>query len=1248
MKTPNHVEQNCIEPETTTPAIRDGSVVATSINQCLLIVRRVWLLPLSLIGLALLLNGSLLAQTQVGTGFDGLKGTDTFWWPNDPNAAVGPNHVVEIINGIYRVFDKKGTVLLTAHIDNLFTNLNSSVSTLDPNIAYDDIAGRWIIEANGSGSDIVTAYLAVSDNSDPTQGFTEVHSFNFPNATDGSKAGFNADLVVICATSGTKVIQKSSLLDSNNSTLTVTYSTTSTFGRAARMHGAASGAPMFWTAASGGQLKVTRMDNVLSGSPTINNYLISGSSGATDPATPAWRNNSLVTANTGGAVWWQVDTTATSPTLIQQGSIPASSGLVHSYCSAGIAPNGDMAMTYMEYSANSTAQPVSMWVAWRAAADPVNTMRAPIMAVTSSPLLQTNVRHGDFSSTVCDIATNGVTLNSFWACNGYITPNGSGSTEASWLQNFGGTLTAPVILQQPKNVAVNPGSPATFSVAVSGATPLSYQWQKNSVNIAGATNASYTISSTTTTDGGSYVVLVANSLGGTNSTAATLTIVGPLTPTGDWTFNDGSGAVATDSSAFGNNGAVNGGATWVTGHNGAALHFDGVNSSVTFGTGPSVSGTSNFTVAAWINTTAATAGTIIQQRDAAGFNGEYQFSMNANGTLQFMAYGNSAYQFNFATTQTINNGAWHYVAAVRSGLNGYIYIDGNPTPAASATGTAVAPMLSSITTAVGRDIRGNNLNFNGIIDEVREYRTTALSGSDIANLYNSYLATPPPAPTGLSATGGDTVVNLTWVQSTGLGITGNNVYRSTTGSGGPYNPLATLAATTSYSDTAVVNGNTYFYTVTAVNGNGESSRSAYSGATPNCTIPATPAGLSATPGNNQVALSWTASSGASSYNVKRATTSGGPYTTISSPTGTSFTDTTAVNGTTYYYVVSAVSSCGESANSSQVSATPNCTIPAVPGGLAATPGDSQVGLSWTASSGATSYNVKRATTSGGPYTTIGNPTTSAYTDTTAVNGTAYYYVVSAVNSCGESTNSSQVSATPVAGSVLLSQGQPATASSSQGANTATAGNDGNLSTRWNAGSGVFPQWWRVDLGASHNLSQVAVNWFNTTSRNYQYKIEVSTNDVNYTTVVDQSGRTGFGDTADNFSAAGRYIRVTISGSTTGSRASFYECKVYGSSVTNTTPVAIPAPKGLTAQSIGYAVKLAWTLPNDPGITAINVYRGFGDDEARMRIATITPGTGYTDTASILQKNTEYFYWVTAEYGVAGESDFSNMTSAITK
>jgi alpha-galactosidase len=84
---------------------------------------------------------------------------------------------------------------------------------------------------------------------------------------------------------------------------------------------------------------------------------------------------------------------------------------------------------------------------------------------------------------------------------------------------------------------------------------------------------------------------------------------------------------------------------------------------------------------------------------------------------------------------------------------------------------------------------------------------------------------------------------------------------------------------------------------------------------------AAPTGLAATAGNAQAALSWTPSTGTSSYNVKRSLVSGSNYSTISSGTATSHTDTGLTDGTTYYYVVSAVNAGGESVNSSEASAT---------------------------------------------------------------------------------------------------------------------------------------------------------------------------------------------------------------------------------------------------------------------------------------------------------------------------------------
>lgn len=84
--------------------------------------------------------------------------------------------------------------------------------------------------------------------------------------------------------------------------------------------------------------------------------------------------------------------------------------------------------------------------------------------------------------------------------------------------------------------------------------------------------------------------------------------------------------------------------------------------------------------------------------------------------------------------------------------------------------------------------------------------------------------------------------------------------------------------------------------------------------------------LIANAGDAKVTLSWTAVDGATGYNVKRSTTAGGPYTTIApSVQGTSYVDSAVTNGTTYYYVVTAITANGESANSNEASATPTAS-----------------------------------------------------------------------------------------------------------------------------------------------------------------------------------------------------------------------------------------------------------------------------------------------------------------------------------
>ncbi len=189
--------------------------------------------------------------------------------------------------------------------------------------------------------------------------------------------------------------------------------------------------------------------------------------------------------------------------------------------------------------------------------------------------------------------------------------------------------------------------------------------------------------------------------------------------------------------------------------------------------------------------------------------------------------------------------------------------------------------------------------------------------------------------------------------------------------------------------------------------------------------PTAPTNLTATVGNGEILLNWSQSSNTLDYIIERSLNDGGPYTIIA----TNFSDETYVDtnvsaGTDYYYVVSAVNPSGESPISYQANATTSLNVPAAPTGLTADSGNGFVTLFWTASAGATNYNIKRSITNGSGYTTVASRASTYYTDFAVSNGMTYYYVVSAQNALGESANSSQISAMPtgLASSVTFKSG----------------------------------------------------------------------------------------------------------------------------------------------------------------------------------------------------------------------------------
>ena len=289
------------------------------------------------------------------------------------------------------------------------------------------------------------------------------------------------------------------------------------------------------------------------------------------------------------------------------------------------------------------------------------------------------------------------------------------------------------------------------------------------------------------------------------------------------------------------------------------------------------------------------------------------------------------------------------------------------------------------------------------------YTVTAKNAAATSAASSVVAATPmvaaPASPTGLAATAGDARVSLAWnavATATSYSVLRNGVAIGTT-------------ASTTFIDLTAINGTTYSYAVIAINAGGSSAASLAVSATPVAAVIPVPSGLVATPGDAQVALTWTATAGAVSYQVLR----GGVL--IATPTTNSYVDSGVSNGTTYSYAIKAVTASGTSAASSAVTATPVAAITqlAAPTGLVANTATAlntgAFRLQWSAVAGATGYSVYRNGV------LLGTSATNSYTPSGVTYGSINSYYVVATD-----TVASHASAPSATISVGVYQGIAAT------------------------------------------------------------------------------------------------------------------------------------------------------------------------------------------------------------------------------
>ncbi|MBU5670615.1 fibronectin type III domain-containing protein [Paenibacillus sp. MSJ-6] len=526
------------------------------------------------------------------------------------------------------------------------------------------------------------------------------------------------------------------------------------------------------------------------------------------------------------------------------------------------------------------------------------------------------------------------------------------------------------------------------------------------------------------------------------------------------------------------------------------------------------------------------------------------------------------------------------------------------------------------------------------------------------NVFSAPLTAPNPTTINWIQ-GGDQVAKIEWART---GAESYNVKRATS-PGGPYNLLATIKDL-AYTDISVVNGTTYYYVVSAVNQAGESINSGEKSIKPD--ISNYTGGLLDWK-TLQVGKTITTATSTSREVTDNNTSTNTLLTngdfiwyTFASPMDISaiaakFTNTVAVefydsnnnllqryellnnDGTqmlpTVVQGVSTVALKYTGANSRvyEWNVFTNPTTAPLPTTINWIQGGDQVAKIEWARTGAESYNVKRATSPGGPYNLLATVKGLTYTDVSVVNGTTYYYVVSAVNQAGESINSGEKSIRPDAtmftGGLLdwktLQVGKTITTATS----TSREVTDNNTSTNTLLTNGDF-MWYTFTSPVE--ITSVVAKFTN----NVVVEFYDSNNNLLEQYAITKS------DQVQLLPAPVEAVSV-VALKYTGANSRVYEWNVFGKG----GEVLPEKPLNLTATAGNKQVVLNWSN-SDSSVTEFHVKRSTIPGGTYTTIGTVTSGTySYTDTNVV--NGTTYYYVVSAVNAV-GEGQNSNEASATPK
>ncbi len=533
----------------------------------------------------------------------------------------------------------------------------------------------------------------------------------------------------------------------------------------------------------------------------------------------------------------------------------------------------------------------------------------------------------------------------------------------------------------------------------------------------------------------------------------------------------------------------------------------------------------------------------------------------------------------------------------------------------------------------------------------------------------------PGAPTDITAVAGDQQVTVGWTAPADTGITGGDgttgaitkytVYWGAKGVDTNSEQKADVTSGTTYTiTTGLTNGEEVFFIVTAWNGTGQGAPSTEESATPvppADRAPGAPTDITATPGDRQVTVGWTAptDTGITGGNgtegvITKYTVYWGTSPGVTSATAGSNKKDTAdgnplslvidqlINDTPYYFIVTAWNGTGQGAPSTEESATPvppADRAPGAPTDITATPGDRQVTVGWTAPTDTgitggngtegviTKYTVYWGASAGftknaNDSKDTANGTTYSLVIDSLNNGTKYYFIVTAWNDTGESEATAEQSATPIP------------ADRAPGAPTITTATSGNpqVTVSWTAptDTGITG-----GNGTTGVITKYTVYWgASGVGTDSAQKADV-TSDTTYTITTGLTSDTEV------------FFIVTAWNETGESEATAEQ------SATPVIPAdrAPGAPTSIMAVAVDQQVTVNWTAPTDTGIiggngstgviTKYTVYWG-----TSTGVTPTTAGSNKKDTADgrasflvidSLTNGTQYYFIVTA-WNDTGESE----------